>query len=115
METNRGFSFPLGWLPSRRGGLAEAEPGSGPWLEVGAARVTAGWPWWVGPIGHTSALWSVGGQSGRPSLPVRVIVESLDAVALKGPNSCDTRSCAPVSRDFWGSCPRQTGGSSAAS
>lgn len=42
MEMNRGFSFPLGWLPSRRGGLAEAEPISGGWLEVGAARSQLG-------------------------------------------------------------------------
>lgn len=32
----------MGWLPSRRGGLAEAEPALGRWLEVRAARSQRG-------------------------------------------------------------------------
>lgn len=115
MEMDRGFRSH--WAGFLQGEVAWPKQSLG-W-DTGSRSVlpghSMGWPWWVGPIGHTSALLSVGGQSGWPSLPVRVIVESFDAVALKGPSSFDTRSCAAVSHNFWGSCPRRTGGSLAAS
>lgn len=115
METDRGFRSC--WAGFLHGEVAW--PRQSLRWDAGSRSVlpghSGGWPWWVGPIGHTSALLSVGGQLGWPSLPVRVIVELLDAVTLKGPSSFDTRSCASVSHNFWGSCPRWTGGSSAAS